>query len=211
MHRYVIKRVLLLIPIVICVSFLVYFMMDLAPGNVIDVIASEFSPEERAELEHELGYDRSIFYRYFMYMKDFLRGDLGHSYIYKQPVLQLYLERLPATLKLAFAGVALSLVISIPLSFFGGIGGASRQGVLIKGGNFMETLAKVDTVVFDKTGTLTGGRFTVCEVLPEGRSAEELLQLAAHAEANSNHPIAKSVVEAYGNPVGAEPGGLMAI
>lgn len=118
MYRYIIKRVLLLIPIVLCVSFLVFFMMDLAPGNVIDVLGSEYSAEEKAELEHELGYDRSVGYRYLLYMKDLLRGDLGDSYIYKEAVLSLYLSRLPATLKLAFAGVALSLVISIPLGIY---------------------------------------------------------------------------------------------
>jgi len=118
MGRYVLKRVLLLIPIVLCVSFLVYFMMDLAPGDIIDVLGSEYSPEERAALAHELGYDRSVGYRYVLYMKDLLRGDLGDSYIYKQPVLELYLSRLPATLELAFAGVALSLIISIPLGIY---------------------------------------------------------------------------------------------
>lgn len=91
-----------------------------------------------------------------------------------------------------------ALVISVPLSFFGGIGGASRQGILVKGSNYLEAMAKVDTVVFDKTGTLTSGTFEVTEVRADaGISAEELLELAAHAEANSNHPIALSVLRAY--------------
>ena len=95
-----------------------------------------------------------------------------------------------------------ALVISVPLSFFGGIGGASRQGILVKGSNYLEALAKADTVVFDKTGTLTSGTFEVTELRPGGGvTPEELLEAAAHAEANSNHPIALSVLAAYGKPV----------
>lgn len=91
-----------------------------------------------------------------------------------------------------------ALVISIPLSFFGGIGGASRQGILVKGGNYLEALAKADMVVFDKTGTLTQGRFAVTEVSPVGRSKEALLELAAQAEQFSTHPIARSILTAWG-------------
>ena len=91
-----------------------------------------------------------------------------------------------------------ALVISIPLSFFGGIGGASRQGVLIKGANFLETLARVDTVVFDKTGTLTEGTFKVTAVHPEKMSEPELLELAALVESYSTHPISRSIIDAYG-------------
>ncbi len=91
-----------------------------------------------------------------------------------------------------------ALVISIPLSFFGGIGGASRIGILIKGSNYLETLANVTTIAFDKTGTLTDGTFQVVDVHPEdGFEQERLLSLAAHAEAYSDHPIATSVKEAY--------------
>lgn len=93
-----------------------------------------------------------------------------------------------------------ALVISVPLSFFGGIGGASRLGILVKGSNYLEALAKVDTVVFDKTGTLTTGTFEVTEVRPaQGFTAEELVEIAAHAEGLSNHPIALSVKRAYGD------------
>ena len=93
-----------------------------------------------------------------------------------------------------------ALVISVPLSFFGGIGGASRLGILVKGGNYLEALAKADTVVFDKTGTLTNGTFNVVAIHPEAEShidPDVLLSLAAHAEAYSNHPIAVSIKEAY--------------
>ncbi|MDR2482922.1 MAG: cadmium-translocating P-type ATPase [Treponema sp.] len=91
-----------------------------------------------------------------------------------------------------------ALVISIPLSFFGGIGGASRNGILVKGGNYLDALTSVDTVVFDKTGTLTQGVFTLTELVPAaGVTKEELLYYAAHAERNSSHPIAVSIQKAY--------------
>ena len=97
-----------------------------------------------------------------------------------------------------------ALVISVPLSFFGGIGGASRLGILVKGGNYLEALAKADTVVFDKTGTLTNGSFNVVAVHPEAGSkvnADLMLSIAAHAEAYSNHPIALSIKEAYSGEI----------
>ncbi|MBR3511969.1 MAG: cadmium-translocating P-type ATPase [Clostridia bacterium] len=91
-----------------------------------------------------------------------------------------------------------ALVISIPLSFFGGIGGASKMGVLIKGSNYIESLSKVDVVVFDKTGTLTEGVFDVQKVKPEnGITADELIEIAALAESMSNHPIASSILRKY--------------
>ena len=91
-----------------------------------------------------------------------------------------------------------ALVISVPLSFFGGIGGASKIGVLIKGSSYLEALSEVDTIVCDKTGTLTKGTFKVVATHPEqGYTADQLLELAAHAEAFSDHPIAVSVREAY--------------
>ena len=90
-----------------------------------------------------------------------------------------------------------ALVISVPLSFFGGIGAASKKGVLVKGSNYLEALAQMDTIVFDKTGTLTKGEFRVTEVHPVGRTEEELLGLAALAEYYSNHPIAESIKTAW--------------
>lgn len=91
-----------------------------------------------------------------------------------------------------------ALVISIPLGFFGGIGGASKQGILIKGSNYLEALNSVQTVVFDKTGTLTKGVFKVTETNPQEKfTAAELLEYAAYAESHSNHPIARSIVKAY--------------
>ena len=94
-----------------------------------------------------------------------------------------------------------ALVISIPLGFFGGIGGASAKGILIKGGNCLEALSKADAVAFDKTGTLTKGVFKVIAVHPEGISEAELLELATLAESFSNHPIARSLADEYGKHV----------
>ena len=98
-----------------------------------------------------------------------------------------------------------ALVISVPLSFFGGIGGASRLGILVKGSNYLELLAHVDTVVFDKTGTLTSGTFNVVAVHPEtGVDPDYVLSMAAHAEAFSDHPIAVSVRAAYSGEIDRE-------
>lgn len=94
-----------------------------------------------------------------------------------------------------------ALVISVPLSFFGGIGAASRSGILIKGSNYLEALAQAEIVVFDKTGTLTKGVFQVQQIHPVGISPEELLELTAYAESYSNHPISQSLKEAYGKPL----------
>jgi Zn2+/Cd2+-exporting ATPase len=94
------------------------------------------------------------------------------------------------------------LVISIPLGYFGGIGGAAKRGILIKGSTYLDTLTQIKTVVFDKTGTLTLGVFKVTDIFPSaGLSAEELLQLAAQVESQSQHPIAISIQQAYGQPI----------
>lgn len=92
-----------------------------------------------------------------------------------------------------------ALVVSIPLGLFAGIGGASKKGILIKGGNYIEALNKIDTIVFDKTGTITKGVFKVSEIKAIGVTKEELLKIAAHGESFSNHPIAKSIMNEYGN------------
>ena len=94
-----------------------------------------------------------------------------------------------------------ALVISIPLSFFAGIGGASRAGILVKGSVYLEALSKMSTVVFDKTGTLTEGRFSVVEIRTNGVTEQELLRFAAHAEHASTHPIGRSIVAAYGGEI----------
>lgn len=114
-----------------------------------------------------------------------------------------YVEALTTWLYRALTFLVVScpcaLVISIPLSFFGGIGGASRHGILIKGASYIDTLSELDTVVFDKTGTLTHGEFCVEAIHPDKISPEELLHLAAHVERYSTHPIAVSLKQAFGN------------
>ena len=103
-----------------------------------------------------------------------------------------------------------ALVISVPMSFFGGIGGASRLGILVKGSNYLEALAQVDTVVFDKTGTLTSGTFGVVGVHPaDAIDSDQLLAVAAHAEAFSDHPIALSVKKAYLDEAAADSGRII--
>lgn len=94
-----------------------------------------------------------------------------------------------------------ALVISVPLGFFGGIGAASKQGILVKGSNFLEAVAEMTTIVFDKTGTLTKGEFKVTELRPQAVTSEELLEIAALGEGYSTHPIAGSIKEAYGRPL----------
>lgn len=94
-----------------------------------------------------------------------------------------------------------ALVISIPLTFFSGIGGASKKGILVKGSNYFEALANTEIMVFDKTGTLTKGVFEVQEINPKGITKDELLELTAHAESISSHPISKSIIKAYGKEV----------
>ena len=114
-----------------------------------------------------------------------------------------YIESLPTWLNRALTFLVVScpcaLVISVPLTFFGGIGGASRNGILVKGGNYMDALAKIGVVVFDKTGTLTKGEFGVTAVHPKSLDEMQLLHLAAHVEHFSTHPIAASLRAAYPN------------
>lgn len=126
MHRYVIKRVFMLIPVIIGVSFLIFVMMDLAPGNVLDMVGGELSDEQLAQLTRELGLDRSVFYRYILYMKGLLSGDLGHSFLYKTEVWELYMQRFPATLKLAGASILVCIVLAIPL----GVHAATKHGTI---------------------------------------------------------------------------------
>ena len=116
-------------------------------------------------------------------------GELFKQYIYR-------------ALSFLVVSCPCALVISVPLSFFGGIGGAAKQGILVKGGVYLEALDRAGTVVFDKTGTLTKGDFAVTSVNPaDGFTSDELLRLTAYAESSSSHPIAQSVREAYGKDI----------
>ena len=115
MYKYILKRLLMLIPVILGATFLVFLMMDLAPGNVLDIIGENLSDEELLRITKEYGLDRSVFYRYFNYLKGLMVGDLGTSYIYKMKVWDLYLQRLPATIKLSFASILVAVLLSIPL------------------------------------------------------------------------------------------------
>lgn len=109
-----------------------------------------------------------------------------------------WLDAVQRALNFLVVSCPCALVISVPLSFFGGIGGASRAGILVKGGNYLEVLAKTEIVVFDKTGTLTQGVFNVTAIHPDHCDQSQLLELAALAEASSDHPISRSLLEAWG-------------
>lgn len=127
MIRYILKRFAMLIPVILGVSLLIFIAMDLAPGNELDALYGDIlTTEEMAELYHEYGYDRSVFYRYGKYMLDFVRGDLGQSSYMKAPVLEVYFQRLPATAFLAITAILLAHIISIPLGIFS----ARHQGSL---------------------------------------------------------------------------------
>lgn len=138
MSRYILKRLLMMIPIILGVSFLIYFIMDLAPGSIIDVLTTEdMSAEEEAALIHSLGYDRSVFYRYFMYIKELiLHGNLGVSYTTKAPVWDSFIARFPYTLWLAGASMVVATLISLPL----GIIAAVKNGTLIDNGSMILAL-----------------------------------------------------------------------
>lgn len=127
MFRYVIKRILMMIPVVIGVSFLVFFIMDLAPGDAADFLAPEgATAEDMVVLRHDLGLDRPLVVRYVIYMQGMLKGDLGTSYVTKRDVFQTYMQKLPATIKLSFASILVSVLLSVPL----GIYSATHQGSL---------------------------------------------------------------------------------
>lgn len=122
MGRYIKKRLLMLIPVIIGVSFLIYFIMDLAPGDVISQLAPDNATTEQIEmLRHQYGYDRSVFYRYMVYMAGLVKGDLGTSYLTGKPVWDMFVQRLPATLALSLGAIIVSIMISIPLGVFSAI------------------------------------------------------------------------------------------
>lgn len=112
-----------------------------------------------------------------------------------------FMEALERALTFLVISCPCALVISVPLSFFGGIGGAAKQGILVKGSNYLENLSKVDTIILDKTGTITKGVFEVQKICTNGIIENELLELTAYAEYNSNHPIAISLKEKYGKDI----------
>ncbi|MEA4920941.1 MAG: ABC transporter permease [Clostridiaceae bacterium] len=127
MHRYVIKRLLMMIPVMIGISFIVFFILDLAPGDAVDVLAPpDATQEERAEMRERLGLNRNIIIRYVEYMGDLVKGDLGTSYLTNRDVFATFMEKVPNTLKLGFSAIFVSILLSIPL----GIHAAKNRGTL---------------------------------------------------------------------------------
>ncbi len=118
MYKYILKRIIMLIPIILGVSFLIFFMMDMAPGDISDVIGADYSKEELEKLREELNLDRSVLYRYALYMKDLLSGNMGYSYILQADVWEVYIQRLPNTIFLACSAVILCVVLSLPLGIY---------------------------------------------------------------------------------------------
>ena len=128
MYRYIIKRLLMLILVVIGVSFLIYGIMDLAPGDpVVQVLGTEATEEEYEAMRIEMGLNQPLLVRYAKYMWGLLHGDLGHSYKYNMGVMDLYLQRLPATLVLALSATIVSTLISIPLGMYAALHQGSIQ------------------------------------------------------------------------------------
>ena len=118
MHRYIIKRIFLLIPVIIGVSFLIFCMMELAPGDITDVIAEDWSEEDLAALRAELHLDKNVIVRYGIYMWDLLHGDMGYSYLLKQDVWFMYTQRFPNTIFLALSAIFVCVVMSLPLGIY---------------------------------------------------------------------------------------------
>ena len=130
MFRYIMKRILMMIPVLIAVSFVVYFLMDLAPGDIISSMAPQDATEAEIEMmREELGLNGSLIERYFRYLGDLLKGDMGMSLSLKRPVADVFFERFPATLELALAATVVALAISIPL----GIAAATHHRSFLDG------------------------------------------------------------------------------
>ena len=158
-------------------------------ARILDLV--ENSSEKKAQAEHFI----TKFARYYTPIVVFAALALG---VIPSLLTGQWGTWVPRALNFLVVSCPCALVISIPLSFFGGLGGASKQGILVKGSNYLEALAHAGIVVFDKTGTLTQGRFAVTAVHPEGMDEGELLELAALAEQFSTHPISRSIVAAWG-------------
>ncbi len=145
MTRYIVKRLLLLIPIILAVSFVVYFLMDLAPGDpVMQLAPQDATPEQIEQLRVELGMNGTLIERYGRYVWRLLHGDLGTSLTQKRPVMELFMERFPATFKLALASQVVSLIISLPL----GILAARKRGTAIDGASMITAMIGVSMPSF---------------------------------------------------------------
>ena len=140
MFRYILKRILMMIPVLIAVSFVVYFLMDLAPGDIITTMAPQDATEAEIEmLREEYGLNGSLMERYFRYLGNLLKGDLGMAPSLKRPVMEVFLERFPTTLKLALFATVVAMVISIPL----GIAAATHHRSILDGFSMVTAMAGV--------------------------------------------------------------------
>lgn len=145
MARYIIRRLLLMIPVLICVSFVVFFLMDLAPGDIVSQMApADATPEQIEMLREELGLNGTVLERYGRYLWNLLHGDMGTSLSLKRPVIDVFIERLPATLKLAFASIVIALLISIPL----GIAAATHHRTWLDGSSVVLSMLSVSMPAF---------------------------------------------------------------
>lgn len=145
MSRYILKRIFMMIPVLLAVSFVVYFLMDLAPGDIVSQMAPQDATEAEIEmLRKELGMDGTVFQRYFRYLKNLVQGDMGQSLSQKRPVVELFMERFPATLKLAFASLVVAVAISIPL----GIAAATHHRSWLDGSSMVTAMIGVSMPSF---------------------------------------------------------------
>ena len=134
-----------MIPVLICVSFVVFFLMDLAPGDIVSQMApADATPEQIEMLREEMGLNGSVLQRYGRYLWNLLHGDMGTSLSLKRPVMEVFIERLPATLKLAFASIVIALLISIPL----GIAAATHHGTWLDGSSVVLSMISVSMPAF---------------------------------------------------------------
>ena len=145
MFRYIIKRILMMIPVLLGVSFVVYYLMDLAPGDIIAQMApQDATPEQIEMMREELGMNGSVFERYFRYLGKLVQGDLGTSLSQKRPVMELFLERFPATVELAFGSILVAILISVPL----GIAAATHHRTWLDGTSMVTAMLGVSMPSF---------------------------------------------------------------
>lgn len=145
MIRYILKRILMMIPVLLAVSFVVYFLMDLAPGDIVAQMApADATPETIEQMRKEMGLDGPLIQRYFRYVGNLLRGDMGESLSQKRPVWDIFMDRFPATLKLAVA----SLVVAIGISFPLGIAAATHHRSWLDGGSMVAAMISVSMPAF---------------------------------------------------------------
>lgn len=145
MTHYIIRRLMLMIPVLICVTFVVYFLMDLAPGDIVSQVApADATPEQIEQLRIDMGLNGNVFVRYGRYLWKLCHGDMGISLSLKRPVIEVFIERLPKTLELAFAAILVAVLISLPL----GIAAATHHRTWIDGASVVTSMLSVSMPSF---------------------------------------------------------------